>query len=52
MTTRFVGTIIDVSKEHDLVIIGTPPVLVVTDDTVIARQAAVALIAFRAGQYA
>jgi tyrosine-protein kinase Etk/Wzc len=48
---RFESLILDVSASFELVIVDTPPVLVVSDAMLVARLAGVNLMVFRAGMH-
>jgi tyrosine-protein kinase Etk/Wzc len=51
MSPRFGELIELVSKQYDLVIVDTPPILAVTDAAIIGRAAGVTLLVLRAGQH-
>ena len=50
-TYRFERLLAELSRRYDLVIIDTPPVLAVTDASVVGRLAGVNLLVLRAGQH-
>ncbi|WP_207004564.1 polysaccharide biosynthesis tyrosine autokinase [Trinickia mobilis] len=51
MSDRFREMLDDLSRKYDLVIIDTPPVLAVTDSTVIGKYAGTTLLAVRYGRH-
>ncbi|RQS69243.1 protein tyrosine kinase [Burkholderia sp. Bp8963] len=51
MSDRFKALLDEVSRRYDLVIVDTPPVLAVTDSTVIGRYAGATLLVVRHGQH-
>jgi len=51
MSDRFKALLDEVSQHYDLVIVDTPPVLAVTDSTVIGRYAGATLLVVRHGQH-
>ncbi|HEY1611388.1 MAG TPA: polysaccharide biosynthesis tyrosine autokinase, partial [Paraburkholderia sp.] len=51
MSARFEALIEELKAKYDLVIIDTPPVLAVTDSTVIGRYAGTTLLAIRHGRH-
>jgi tyrosine-protein kinase Etk/Wzc len=51
MGPRFRDLIDRASREYQLVVIDTPPILAVTDAAIIARQAGVTLVVLRPGQH-
>ncbi|MBN3788780.1 polysaccharide biosynthesis tyrosine autokinase [Burkholderia sp. Ac-20353] len=51
LSDRFKALIDEVSRRYDLVIVDTPPVLAVTDSTVIGRYAGATLLVVRHGQH-
>ncbi|RKT99082.1 protein tyrosine kinase [Burkholderia sp. Nafp2/4-1b] len=51
MTDRFTAFLEDVSVRYDIVLVDTPPVLAVTDATVVGKYAGTTLIALRYGQH-
>jgi tyrosine-protein kinase Etk/Wzc len=48
---RFIQALAALSARYDLVVIDTPPILAVTDTTLIARSAGVNLLVLRAGRH-
>ncbi|KVO52094.1 polysaccharide biosynthesis tyrosine autokinase [Burkholderia stagnalis] len=51
MTDRFSAFVAEASARYDIVLVDTPPVLAVTDATVIGKHAGTTLIALRYGQH-
>ncbi|MFQ5546236.1 MAG: polysaccharide biosynthesis tyrosine autokinase, partial [Acidiferrobacterales bacterium] len=51
MSDRFETAIDTLSQQYDVVLIDTPPILAVTDATIIGRMAGINLLLLRAGQH-